>query len=61
MRNIIYELPHEFPNDLRLKTLGDKEILVKYQNCMGKPPSFQPLLHKQIFGNGTQKVNKSRC
>ena len=46
MRNIIYELPHEFPNDVRLKTVGNKEILVKYQNCMGNQSSFQSLLQK---------------
>ena len=26
--NLVYKLPHELPNDLRLKMLGNKEILV---------------------------------
>ena len=29
--NLIYELPHELPNDLRLTILGNKEILRKCQ------------------------------
>ena len=30
----IYELPHELPNDLRLRILGNKEILGKSQIWM---------------------------
>ena len=29
--NLVYEFPHEWPNDLRLAILGNKEILRKYQ------------------------------
>ena len=29
--NLVYELPHELPNNLRLRTLGNKEILGKFQ------------------------------
>ena len=29
--NLVYEFPHEWPNDLRLGILGNKEILRKYQ------------------------------
>ena len=29
--NLVYELPHELPNDLRLRILGNKEILGKSQ------------------------------
>ena len=28
----IYELPHELPNDLRLRILGNKKRSEKYQN-----------------------------
>ena len=28
--NLVYELPHKFPNDWRLRTLGNKEILGKF-------------------------------
>ena len=27
--NMVYELPHELPNNLRLRILGNKEILGK--------------------------------
>ena len=30
----IYELPHEFPNDVRLRTLGNKEISRISQNLI---------------------------
>ena len=29
--NLVYELPHKLPNDLRLRILGNKEILRKSQ------------------------------
>ena len=29
MANLVYELPHEFPNDLSLTILGNKEIVGK--------------------------------
>ena len=29
--NVVYELPHELPNDVRLTILGNKEILEKSQ------------------------------
>ena len=29
--NMVYELPHKLPNDLRLRILGNKEILGKSQ------------------------------
>ena len=29
--NLVYELPHELPNDLRLRILGNKEISKNYQ------------------------------
>ena len=30
----VYELPHELPNDLRLRILGNKEKLGKSQNLL---------------------------
>ena len=29
--NLVYELPHELPNNLRLRILGNKEISKNYQ------------------------------
>ena len=31
---MIYKLPHELPNELRLKILGNQEILGKFQFCL---------------------------
>ena len=30
-KNIVYELPLEFPNDLRLASLENQEIMEKFQ------------------------------
>ena len=32
--NLVYELPHELPNDLRVRILGNKEMSVKSQSCV---------------------------
>ena len=32
--NLVYELPHELPSNLRLRILGNNEILGKSQICM---------------------------
>ena len=58
-RNLIYELPFELPRDLKLRTLVNKEILAKSENCMGTQPNAQPFLQKQIFGTCTQIVRKN--
>ena len=33
--NLVNELPHELPDDLRLRILGNKEMLEKSQNLVG--------------------------
>ena len=33
--NLVNELPHELPDDLRLRILGNKEMLGKSQNFVG--------------------------
>ena len=53
--NLVYELPHKLPNDLRLRILRNKETLRKSQIWM-ETSSFQ----KSNFGNGNQKTRKSR-
>ena len=43
--NLVYELPHELPNDLRLRILGNEEILGKSGICVGpcaQLPVFLP-------------------
>ena len=58
--NLVYELPHELPNDLRLRILGNKEILGKSQILVEIQPSAQSPFHKLNFGNSSQKTHKSR-
>ena len=49
--NLFYELPHELPNDIRLRILGNKKILGKSQ--------AQSPLQKLKPGNSRQKTRKS--
>ena len=45
-KNYIYELLHELPNHLRLRVLGNTEILGKSQSCMRTQPCVQSPLQK---------------
>ena len=58
--NLAYKLPHEFPNDLRFRILGNKEILEKSQIQVETQPSVQSPCHKLNFDNSSQKTRKSR-
>ena len=58
--NLIYELPHEMPNDLRLRVLGNKEILGKSQIWVETKPSTQSPFSKLNFGSSIQTTRKSR-
>ena len=58
--NLVYKLHHELPNDLRLRILGNKEIIGKSQIWVGAQPSAQSLFQKFKFGNSSQKRCKSR-
>ena len=55
--NLVCELPHEVPNDLRPRILGNKEILGKSQTWV--EPSAQPPLQNLNFGSCSQKTRKS--
>ena len=57
---LVYDLPHEFPNDLRLWILGNKAILGKSQIWVQTQPSVKSPFQKLNFGNGSQKTRKSR-
>ena len=48
--NLVYELPHKLPNDLRLRILGNQEIL-------GKSHIWVETLN---LGSSSQKTRKSR-
>ena len=53
--NLVHELPHEYSNDLRLRILGNYEILEKSQLWVGTKPSAQSLFEKSDFGNSSRK------
>ena len=54
----LYELPQELPNDLRLRILGNREILRKRAICV--EPSAQSAFWKLSFCNSSPKAPKSR-
>ena len=45
----IYELPHEFPDDLRLRILGNNERSGKCQNFKELYPSAHSSFKKNIY------------
>ena len=55
--NLVYKLPHELPNDLRLRILGNKKISVKSQSCVDTQPSAQTPFQKLNVGNSSPKIN----
>ena len=57
---LVYELPHDLLNDLTLRILGNKEILVKSQIWVETQPSVQSPFQKLNFGDSNQKTRKSR-
>ena len=46
IKNIIYKLPGDLPNDLRLRILGNKKMVGKYQHCKGPQPYVHSPPHK---------------
>ena len=57
--NLVYKLPHESPNDLRLRILGNKEVLGQSQIWVETSPWAVSLLEIKL-GNNSQKLRKSR-
>ena len=61
MRFSTANLVHELPNDLRLRILGNKELLGKSQIWVETlVPSAQSPLQILNFGSSSQKTRKSR-
>ena len=56
----IYELPHELPNDLRFRILGNQEISEKCLNLIESCPSAQSPLQKETFVNTSRKLLKNK-
>ena len=57
--NLVYKLPHESPNDLRLRILRNKEVLGQSQIWVETSPWAVSLLEIKL-GNNSQKLRKSR-
>ena len=57
---MVYELPHDLPNNLRLTILGNKEILGKSQVWVETFPSAQSPFQKLNFGTTPKSIRKSR-
>ena len=58
--NLVYELPHELPNKLRRRILGEQEILGKSQIWVGTQPSSQFPFKNLDFANTSSKTRKNR-
>ena len=56
--NLVYELPHELQNNLRLRISGNKETLKNSQIWMETKPSAQPPFKKSNFGKSSKKKKK---
>ena len=58
--NLVCELPHELPNDLRFRMSENQEILEKSQIWVGTQPSAQSPFKNLDFANTSQKTRKNR-
>ena len=60
-KNLVYKFPHELPNNLRLRMLGNQEIIKKSQIWLVSYSSAQPVSQKLKFSNSSkEKKYKSR-
>ena len=55
----IYELPHQLPNDLKLRILGNQEISSKSQNVLELKLCAQSSSQNDNFPSEKQKLNFS--
>ena len=60
INNGVCELPHELPNDLRLRILGNKEISGNCLNVIEWQPSAQFPRQNESFVNTRRKLLKIR-
>ena len=60
-KNIVYKLPHELPNSLRLNIIEHFEIMEKRQKWVEAEPSTPFLFQKKYFGTSDQKLHKKKC
>ena len=52
----MYDLPHELPNDLRLKILGNQEVSEKFLNFIESQPRVQSPCKNEYFVNTSKKT-----
>ena len=60
MTKLVHEFPHQLPNDLRIRILGNLEILENCQMWMETKPSTQSSLQKLNVYNSCQKTRTIR-
>ena len=58
--NLVHESPHELPNDLRPRILGNQEILEKCQMWVQTQPNAQSSFQKLNVDHSCQKTCKIR-
>ena len=56
----IYELPHELPNNLKLRILGNQKMSRKCLNFIESQPSAQSPCQNESFVNTSRKLLKNR-
>ena len=56
----IYELPHEFPNDVRPMIVGNYEMSGKSQSFIELLPSAQSSSQNKNFANTSKKLQRKR-
>ena len=57
-KHIVYELPLKLPNDLRLRTFGNQEIMEKLKKYVEAELSTQSTFQEKIFNTSSQKLHK---
>ena len=60
MARSVYQLPHDLPNNLRLRILGNQEIFEKSQLWVDTQSSSQSPFNKLDFGKSRQKASQNR-
>ena len=58
--NLVYELSHGLPNNLRLRIIGNQKILEKSQVWLETKPKAQSPFQKSNSFNSSQKEQKNR-
>ena len=58
-KHLIYELPHELPNDLRNRILGQQKISGKFPNFIDWQPGGDSSDRKEIFVNTSKTLSKT--